>query len=424
MKVENLRQIIQSINTQAFLYCKTDNTVLSLDTNDDTKSPAPIWITTMIDGKLSRKAFQKDDSSYCYYCFSLSEDSYILIQDNISSHKLNLFFKAIFEFNSTQQATSDKSKKEEIIKYKTEVVRLTRENKQKDNIIEDLKNKSINQNTQESEKLKKIIRELTDTNNSYASQIARMKADTEYMNFQKLKKVNTDLRNEVVAIQYKAANSENELNKVRKTLQNTIAELSRFAEMSRIEHTDLRDLASRIASGELKDTPSITGASKLIASIQEKETSLTGAKLTASLDNNPSLTGAKLTVSLDNNPSLTGAKLTASLDNSPSLTGAKLTASLDNNPSLTGERYIGEKTRQRDISDIVNALNSYIAKNDSTGINIDKLTSVLSIRDKEGIKRSPATALKPLVGTLIGMSKASRLSSHQINIICDALGVR
>ncbi|MBQ3033368.1 MAG: hypothetical protein IJD28_03210 [Deferribacterales bacterium] len=49
---------------------------------------------------------------------------------------------------------------------------------------------------------------------------------------------------------------------------------------------------------------------------------------------------------------------------------------------------------------------------------------MVSISDKDGIKRNPAMALKPIIGALIGMSKASKLSPLQITTLCDALKIR
>ncbi len=355
-----LNTLSESVKTTLYVYERQSGRLSYFSGGEEKETAAPAWIVSMAENGPVRKLFQKDGKASAYYCFDTGGGKYIIFQDNPEGEKLGLFIKALSNSGGVEKAPAESQEapniKKELIRVKSEQARLAVESKQKDSLISELKARLESSRASDTESMRRTINELKEVNASQLSQIRRMKADTDHTNFQKLKQVNAELREEISGITYKAAEAEERSGKIRKILQNTVTELTRLLEASQIDKNDIKRLMSKIPSAELGET-------------------------------GPSLTGVK-------------ADIGRQQPSAPS------------------------KGRQPDITDIINTLNAVIAKNDVSGINIDKLASVVPISDKEGIKRNPAAALKSVIGTLIGMSKASRLSPLQINTLCDALGIR
>ena len=356
-----LNLLSKSIETALHVYDGKSGRLVSFNGAGEKEAAAPSWIASMAEAKSVRKLFQKDGKAYACYCFDTGDGKYIIFQDNPESEKLGLFIKALSKTEIKEKQLPENEDvsdiKKELIKAKSDQTRLLMEAKQKDALISDLKAKLEATNSADIESMRKTLYELKEVNAAQNSEIRNLKADTDRTNFQKLKQVNKELRDEISGITYKAAEAEERSGKIRKILQNTIAELARLLDATTsIDKNDIKRIVSKISSSDLGD---------------------------AGL----SLTGVKANYSAD-------------------------------------QAFGALKGHEPDISDIINALNTTIADNNASSIDIDKLASVVPINDKAGIKRSPAMAIKPIIGTLIGMAKTGKLSQVQINMLCDAVGIK
>ena len=358
---DTLNNFSRSIKSALYVYDRGAGSLFCYNGSEEKTSSPPQWMATMAENGTVCKPFQKDGKNYICYCFATDNDRFIIFQDDYNGEKLGIFVKLLTNFKESAVSSENDIQdtpaiKKELLKIKSEYSRLLMESNKKNSIIAELKNKLAALSNSDTENMRRTIIELTEVNASQNAQIRRMKADTDHTNFLKLKQVNSELRKEITAAAYKAAEAEERLNKTRKLMQSTIAELTRLSEFAKLESSDVRGLLSKISAAELGES-------------------------------GPSLTGAK-------------SELHFQQGSSP------------------------EKARPVDITDIVNTLNAYIAKNDASEIDVNKLAAVVSISDKDGIKRNPAMALKPIIGALIGMSKASKLSPLQITTLCDALKIR
>jgi len=77
-----------------------------------------------------------------------------------------------------------------------------------------------------------------------------------------------------------------------------------------------------------------------------------------------------------------------------------------------------------DIHKIIDTLNMASENNSTDGIDIEKLSSVIAIKDIDIFKKNPARELKNIVGTLIGMEKSKKINYKNILILYKALNIK
>ncbi len=264
LELSNISDLSLNINFPIFLYNKDFSNLFIYTSGSNKEIEIPPVITKMISEDLLKFITGKNNNQKIFRSIKLTQSYIIFFQDLQDESRLNILLDKIFQNNSLnlidnttinqEKNNSDEQLNSKIKKQNIQILTLNTK-------VDYLKNDIASLKT-EIEKKNKTISILNQTIEKYDKELIKIQSLTETLNFNKLQKINKELREESTLAKYSLTKTEDNLKKSRDKATQAILKCNLMLKRNPSNMDDITDVINILTVQESSTKSQFTTTSK------------------------------------------------------------------------------------------------------------------------------------------------------------------